>query len=167
MARFVFPLQPLLDERRRKEEEKQLAFLRVKAARDERSRELDRLAGVVRARGRALHECAMTGSAANLRLYDANLRYLECALQSHEKGGAETAAAFDRAAAELLDANRERRLIEKLKERRLQAFEREEARRDEVELDEANARRVALSSFDCVQDDIWRSFDFAQDDRGV
>jgi flagellar biosynthesis chaperone FliJ len=36
--------------------------------------------------------------------------------------------------------NRERRLIEKLKERRLQEFEREEARRDERELDEANAR---------------------------
>jgi len=153
MARFVFPLQPLLDERRRKEEEKQLAFLRVKAARDERSRELDRLAGAVRARGRALHQCAMTGSTANLRLYDANLRYLECALQSHERGRAETAAAFDRAAGELLDANRERRLIEKLKERRLQAFEREEARRDEVELDEANARRGALSSFDFAQDD--------------
>jgi flagellar protein FliJ len=141
MARFVFPLQPLLDERRRKEEAKQLAFVRVKAARDERSRELDRLAVALRARGRALHECAMTGSTAKLRLYDTNLRYLERALQSLEKGGAETSAAFDRAAAELLDANRERRLIEKLKERRLQAFEREEARRDELELDEANARR--------------------------
>jgi flagellar FliJ protein len=141
MARFVFPLQPLLDERRRKEDQKQLAFVRVKAARDERSRELDRLAGALRARGRALHECAMTGSTVNLLLYDANLRYLERALQSHERSSAESSAAFDRAAAELLDANRERRLIEKLKDRRLQAFEREEARRDELELDEANARR--------------------------
>ena len=141
MARFVFPLQPLLDERRRTEEEKQLAFVRVKAARDERSRELDRIAGALRTRGRALHECAMTGSAANLRLYDANLRYLERALQSHERCSAESAQAFDLAAAELLDANRERRLIEKLKERRFQEFEREEARRDELELDEANARR--------------------------
>jgi flagellar FliJ protein len=141
MARFIFPLQPLLDERRRKEEEKQLAFVRVKAARDEHSRELDRLAGALRIRGRALHECAMTGSTANLRLYDANLRYLERARQSHERRSAESVPALDRAAAELLDANRERRLIEKLKERRLQEFEREEARRDELELDEANARR--------------------------
>jgi flagellar export protein FliJ len=131
----------LLDERRRKEEEKQLAFVRVKAARDEHSRELDRLAGALRLRGRALHQCAMTGSTANLRLYDASLLYLERALQSHERRSAESAPALDQAAAELLDANRERRLIEKLKERRLQEFEHEEARRDELELDEANARR--------------------------
>jgi flagellar protein FliJ len=140
MARFVFPLQPLLDERRRKEEEMQLAFFRVKAARDERSRELDRLAAALRARGRALHECAMTGSAANLRLYDAHLRYLERAIDSGERCHTESTAAFDRATAELLDANRNRRLIEKLKERRLQEFDREEARRDELELDEANSR---------------------------
>ena len=141
MARFVFPLQPLLDERRRKEEEKQLAFFRVKAARDERSRELDRLSAALRARGRALHECAMTGSAANLRLYDAHLRYLERAIDSSERCSVESAASFDLAAAELLDANRDRRLIEKLKDRRLHEFEREEARRDELELDEANSRR--------------------------
>ncbi|HLY02576.1 MAG TPA: flagellar FliJ family protein [Candidatus Cybelea sp.] len=131
----------MLDERRRKEEEKQLAFVRVKTARDERVRECDHLTAALRARGRALHECAMTGPTANLRLYDANLRYLERALRSHERRNAESAPAFDRAAAELLDANRERRLVEKLKERRLQEFEREEARRDELELDEANARR--------------------------
>jgi flagellar FliJ protein len=139
MGRFVFPLQALLDERRRKEEEKQLAFVRVKAARDERSRELDRLAAALHVRGRALHQCVMTGSAANLRLYDAHLRYLERAIDSGERCHVDSTGAFDRAAAELLEANRERRLIEKLKERRLHEFEREEARRDELELDEANA----------------------------
>ncbi len=142
MGRFVFALQPLLDERRRKEEEKQLAFVRVKAACDERSHELDRLGGALRARGRALHECAMTGSAANLRLYDAHLRYLERAIDSGERCHAQSASAFDRAAAELVEANRERRLTEKLKERRLAEFEREEARRDELELDEANWLRM-------------------------
>jgi len=62
MARFVFPLQPLLDARRRKEEEKQRAFASAKAARDENVRDLGRLAGALRIGGRALHECAMTGS---------------------------------------------------------------------------------------------------------
>ncbi|MGC9991180.1 MAG: flagellar export protein FliJ [Candidatus Cybelea sp.] len=159
MARFVFPLQPLLDERRRKEKEKQLAFVRVKAACEERSRELDRLAGALRARGRALHEWAMTGSTAILRLYDAHLRYLARAIESGERCNVESAAAFDRAAADLLDANRERRLIEKLKERRLREFEREEARRDELELDEANARP---SSFDGACPERSRR---AQDDK--
>jgi flagellar FliJ protein len=149
MARFVFRLQPVLDERRRKEEEKQLEFARAKAARDEHSRELDRLAGALRARGRALHECAMTGSAANLRLYDAHLRYLERAIDSGERCHVDSTAALDRAAAELLEANRERRLIEKLKERRLHEFEREEARRDELELDEANARPSSALGMTC------------------
>jgi flagellar FliJ protein len=145
MARFVFPLQPLLDARRRKEEEKQRAFAGAKAARDENVRELERLSAALRIGAHALHECAMTGSAASLRLHDSHLRYLERTLQSCEKRSAESAPAFDRAASELYAANRERRLIEKLKERRLQEFEREEARRDERELDEANAR---LSSLD-------------------
>ncbi|MFZ0681497.1 MAG: flagellar export protein FliJ [Candidatus Cybelea sp.] len=140
MARFVFPLQPLLDVRRRTEEEKQRVFAGIKAARDENVRDLGRVAGALRIGGRALHECAMTGSTASLRLYDAHLRYLERALQSRERSNAESAPAFDRAASELYAANRERRRIEKLKERRLQEFEREEARRDERELDEANAR---------------------------
>ncbi|MFY9738991.1 MAG: flagellar export protein FliJ [Candidatus Cybelea sp.] len=139
MAPFVFPLQALLDARRRKEEEKQRAFARVKGARDENLRDLGRLAGALRTGGRALHECVMSGSTASLRLYDAHLRYLERTLQAREQSSAESAPAFDRAASELYAANRERRLIEKLKERRLHAFERDEARRDERELDEANA----------------------------
>jgi flagellar protein FliJ len=140
MTRFVFALQPLLDARRRTEEEKQRAFVRAKAARDENVRDLGRIAGALRLGGRALHECAITGSTSSLRVYDAHLRYLEQTLQSRERSNAESAPAFDRAASELCAANRERRLIEKLKERRLQEFEREEARRDERELDEANAR---------------------------
>jgi flagellar export protein FliJ len=90
-----------------------------------------------------MHECAMSGSAANLRLYDAHLRYLRRAIESSERCNVESAAAFARAAAELREANRERRLIEKLRERRLHEFEREEARRDELELDEANARMTS------------------------
>jgi flagellar biosynthesis chaperone FliJ len=48
--------------------------------------------------------------------------------------------ALDRAAQELRNANRERRVVEKLKARRLREFERAEARREELELQETNAR---------------------------
>jgi flagellar biosynthesis chaperone FliJ len=48
--------------------------------------------------------------------------------------------ACKRARDDLVAASRERRVVEKLKERRLRAFLAEEARRDELELDEANAR---------------------------
>jgi flagellar FliJ protein len=157
MARFVFPLQLLLDARRRKEEEKQGAFASAKAARDENVRDLGRLACAIRIGGRALHECAMTGSTASLRLYDAHLCYLERTLQSREQSNAESAPAFDLAASELYAANRERRLIEKLKERRVQEFEREEARRDERELDEANARSFVLRPSTALRMTLLRS----------
>jgi flagellar FliJ protein len=139
-ARFVFSLQPVLDERRRKEDETRHAFARAGQARNDDIREADRLGGALRARGRALHECAIAGSVASLRVHDAHLRYLERTMQSHERRSSQSATAFERAAADLLQANRERRLIEKLKERRRQEFEREEARLEELELDDANAR---------------------------
>jgi flagellar export protein FliJ len=138
-ARFVFSLQPLLDARRRREEDRQRAFARAREARDENLRELDSVTRAQRAGAIALHERAM-GGAAHLAVHDAHLRYLERTIQSRERRSAESARAFDRAAAELLAANRERRALETLEERRRREFEREQTRRDELELEDANRR---------------------------
>lgn len=138
---FVFRLQPLLDERKRIEQAKQHAFRLAAQTLEKNSRELERLARALRAGGAALHQCAVKGSTPHLRAYDGYLRYLERIVKSYQARNAESALALDRAAQELRHANRERRLVEKLKERRLQEFEQEEARRDELELQEANARR--------------------------
>ncbi len=138
---FVFRLRPLLDERKRIEETKRRAFARAAQAFEESSRELDRLTHALQAAERALHESALTGRVANLSVYDAHLRYLERIIDSHEAGNAVSASAVEHAAAELQSAHRDRRLVEKLKERRLQEYEREEARHDELELQETNARR--------------------------
>jgi flagellar biosynthesis chaperone FliJ len=140
-SRFVFRLQPLLDERRRIEQAKQRAFALAAQVLEKRSRDRDGLVRALRAGGRALHECAMRGSTDGARLYDAHLRYLERAVASCEQRNAESAIALDRAACELRNANRERRVVEKLKARRLQEFERADARREELELQETNARR--------------------------
>ncbi len=142
MARgFVFRLRPLLDERKRIEETKRRAFARAAQALEKNSRELDRLTHALHADEHALHESALRGSVANLCVYDAHLRYLERVMHSYEARNAVSASDFERAAAELQSANRDRRLVEKLKERRLQEYEHEEARHDEIELQEANARR--------------------------
>ncbi|MFY9719091.1 MAG: hypothetical protein WAK16_05540 [Candidatus Cybelea sp.] len=140
-SRFVFGLQPLLDERKRVEQTKQRAFALAARARENCLRDLDRLARALRAGSQALHECAMRGSTAGARVYDAHLRYLERAVASHEQRNAESVVALDRAAQELRNANRERRVVEKLKARRRQEFERAEAWREELELQETNARR--------------------------
>jgi flagellar biosynthesis chaperone FliJ len=138
---FVFRLQPLLDERKRVERAKQHAFALAAQALEKSSRELDRLALALRSGGYALHDCARYGSTAGLRTHDAHLRYLERLVASHEARNAESALALELAVQELHRANLGRRLVERLRERRLHEFEREEARRDELELQEANARR--------------------------
>lgn len=140
-SRFVFGLQPLLDERTRIEQTKQRAFTLAAWALEDCSRDLDHLGRELRAGGQALHECAMRGSTAGARVYDAHLRYLERAVASYDRRKAESVVALDRAAQELRDANRERRVVEKLKARRLQEFALAEARREELELQETNARR--------------------------
>jgi flagellar protein FliJ len=138
---FVFRLQMLLDERTRLERTKQHAFALAAQVLEKNSRELERLARALRAGGIALHQSALSGSTSHLRAHDAHLRFLERIVESYEARNLESALALDRAAQELLRANRERRLVEKLKERRRRAFEQEEARRDELELQDANAQR--------------------------
>ena len=78
---------------------------------------------------------------AALRLRDAHLRSLESALDRQRGRLVELEAAYERAREELMSASRERRVIERLKERRQCAFEAEQMRREALELDDANARR--------------------------
>ncbi len=138
-TRFVFALQPLLEARRRDEEEMQRALARAKHTRDGDSREVDRLSGALHSGSRALHECVMAGSTAELRVHDAYVCRLERTVRAQSQRSVETAIACERAAAQLLTANRERRLIEKLRERHKQEFEHEAARREELELQDSNA----------------------------
>jgi flagellar protein FliJ len=132
MARgFEFRLEPLLESRKRIEEEKRRSFAACLRALDECAREAGRL-DVLRAGCR---------DAADLRLRDAYLRRLDGRSEALEARHCALAAELDRTQEELAAASRERRLIEKLKERRRRAFDAQEARRDALELDDANARR--------------------------
>ncbi|HEX3370004.1 MAG TPA: flagellar export protein FliJ [Candidatus Cybelea sp.] len=161
-ARFVFSLQPLLEERRRREECNRQAFARAKRAREEALREMARLNGSLRQAGIALYGCALSGEFAGggVRFYDARLRFLAEAIEGQSERVARWGCDASLALAELTSAHRERLAVEKLRERRLREFRAEEARRDEMEIDEANSRLHALRQ---AQDDTGK---LAQDDTG-
>jgi flagellar FliJ protein len=140
-ATFRFSLEPLLDWRARIEEEKQRDFAACRRLLAECARELERLTGVHRECARQLAASVRANRVADLRLRDAHLRCLEAANAKERVRRTELQAACDRARAELIAASGERRVVEKLKERRRREFEAEALRRDEIELDESNARR--------------------------
>src|SRR5579863_768496 len=118
--RFVFGLQPLLEVRLREEGEKLRALARARETRD----------AIV---------CTLERCTLAPRL-DAHLRFWDAGTATHRRRLYESERAIARAAQELLEVNRARRALEMLKERRREAFEREEQRRDEREIEEANER---------------------------
>ncbi len=132
MARaFEFRLQPLLEQRRHAELERRRDFAACRRDLDGCDGEIAQLEA---ARRRATE-------AADLRLRDAYLRHLdtEAAALGSRRAALETAC--DRARDAVIAAGRETGVVEKLEQRRRQAFLAEEARKDELELDEGNARR--------------------------
>lgn len=117
---FEFRLEPLLEVRNRIEQ----------------ARERDLFAA-----RRRLDECEtrirQLGTARGVRLHAADVRLRDAYLRRANELEAAVAAARDA----LVEASRERRVIETLKERLRRAFDAEAARREELELDDANARR--------------------------
>jgi flagellar protein FliJ len=129
-AKFHFGLQPLLDLRKRIEEAKQEAFATKRREVDRHSHEVERLSAAL--------ACAAKGSRS-----PALPAYLDAAIGAQRRRVGELEAALEVARQELIGASRERRVIEKLCERRRREFEELRARREERELEEAN-RSIAL-----------------------
>lgn len=135
-------MEPLLEERRHREERKRQALAQAKRACDEGVQEMERLNGAVCEAGAALHGCVLSGESAGagLRFYDSRLRFLAGAIQWQGERVARRGCDVSAARAELIAAHRDRLVVEKLRERRLSEFRASEARRDEMEIDEANSR---------------------------
>jgi flagellar protein FliJ len=141
MGPFVFALEPLLELRVRVEKAKQSEFAaRARDLATER-RELERLNVAQSVSMMALGRAALARPALELRLADQALRQLARAIDAQHHRCQEVQIALERSRGELVVASRERRVLEKLKERRRRSFDAEEARREELELDEGNARR--------------------------
>jgi flagellar protein FliJ len=139
-ARFQFGLQPLLDWRSRVEEEKQRDFAAARRLLEECDRELERLAAEYAQAAKRLVASASTERTRELRLGDSYLRFIQAAMASERSRRCELQSACDRVRDALVVASRERRVIERLKERRRREFEAAEARWEELEIDESNAR---------------------------
>lgn len=147
--RFVFSLEPLLDSRRRSEEFKLQAFASAKRASDDGIREIERLNEAVRKTGVALHAGTIStvrttaSIGPNAGFYDARLRALACAIARQRDWVQRARDDVSKTRAELLSAHRERLVLEKVRSRRYDEFRAREAKRDEMEIDEANAQLAA------------------------
>jgi flagellar protein FliJ len=140
-AKFEFSLEPLLDRRKRVEEACQREFARRRNDFERGVRELESLRKLERRSAQALGDSARASATADLRLRDRHLASLEAAVAGEVRRCAQLEAACERARDELIAASRERRALDRLKERRLEASEAARERREELELEEANARR--------------------------
>jgi flagellar export protein FliJ len=128
-ARFHFALAPLLERRRLVEEEQQH---RCAVRQRERGTSLEEMKSVVGAlRAWTVASCSTPAA------YCADL---DAAIEAQRERLVTAEASLQRARNDLIVARRERRAIETLRERRRRAFEQEEARREELDLDETNAR---------------------------
>lgn len=121
--RFRFSLQPLLERNRRIEEDRRHAFAAAQRTLDDAREELQTLIHAV-----ATHP------------------YLDAAVAAQLCRIADLQAARESARQDFVAAARDRRVVEKLRERRLRAFESAAARSEELELDESN-RSVTTAAF--------------------
>jgi flagellar FliJ protein len=145
MKRFRFALQAVLDQRQRIEDEKQMVVAVKKRAVDEAEAELRRLNEEFRVNADVLRIRHSKLDTEELRLTYAHLQFLDRCIVSQIKVVAERRVALDRARAELLVASKDRKAVEKLKERRREAHDTEAMRLEQNEIDDGNARRYGRS----------------------
>jgi flagellar FliJ protein len=142
MTRFKFALQQVLHDRERTENEKQQLFAErrceLTAAEDELARlkvEFDRYSTVVRE-----EHAKLTGE--DLRRYYAYLEHLNRCMTMQQPIIAKCHAALERARQDLLGASKDRKVLEKLKDRRFELHRAAEAAREEAELEDAQGGRT-------------------------
>jgi flagellar protein FliJ len=141
VKRFSFALQPVLDHRKRIEDEKQLVVAVRKRALDEAEAERARLDNEFRRHAAILRDKHSELETRELQSIYAHLQFLDRCIVAQIRIVAERRVALDRARNELLAASKEKKVVEKLKERRREAFVQEEQRVEQKELDDGNARR--------------------------
>jgi flagellar FliJ protein len=141
MKKFTFTLQPVLEHRERIEDEKQqVVALRLRALK-EAEQELERLNAEFRLYSERLQLEHKRLKIEDLRLHYAHLQFLDRNIVAQIRVLAERRVALDRARVDLQAASKERKVVERLKEKRREAHAAEESRIEQNELDDANNRR--------------------------
>ncbi|MBV8488942.1 MAG: flagellar export protein FliJ [Candidatus Eremiobacteraeota bacterium] len=139
--KFAFALQPVLEHRKRIEDEKKQTLALRQRAVDEAKRELERLNDEFRHHTSELRRRHRELRLEELRLHYAHLQFLDRTIEVQIRVVAERQAAAERARLELVEASKNRKVVDKLKDRRRAAFVAEELRVEQLELDDGNARR--------------------------
>lgn len=141
MRKFAFALEPVLGHRERLENEKQqvlAARQRELAAAEE---EMARLNADYKRFSTVLREDHATLSTDELRWHYAHLEYLDRCITMQYGVIAQRRSAVERARLDLVEASKDRKVIEKLKGKRLLEHRAREAAFEQKELDDANNRR--------------------------
>lgn len=141
MRRFVFALEAVLGVRERAEERRRETMLARRRELETARAEVKRLDAEYRAHADVLRGQHRSLDAGDLRLHYAHVEYLDRQITAQMRTVADRAAAFERARIELLTASKERKVVEKLKERRRDAHVAEEQRVEQKDVDDGNARR--------------------------
>jgi flagellar protein FliJ len=142
MARkFRFALTPVLDHRQRIEDEKKQTVALRQVAYDAALAELTRLNDEFRDNAAFLRERHRDLEIEDLRSNYAHLQFLDRVIDAQTRAVAERKAELDRARDALLAAAKDRKVVERLRERRKNAFVAEELRVEQNELDDGNARQ--------------------------
>lgn len=144
--KFKFSLEAVLEARKRVEEQKQQVVAERLRAQEVSERELARLNDAFRASSEKLRKDHRELDAEGLRTFYAHVQFLDRAITAQIRIVAERRYAVDRARAELLEASKERKVVEKLKERRRESFVLEGIRIEQIELDDGNARRFGRAA---------------------
>lgn len=143
MKKFRFALEPVLEMRRRTEDDRKAVLAARQRELDAALAELAHLNGRYREHSEMLREDHRSLAAEDLRLHYAHVDFLSRAIEAQLAAVARHRAAVERARGDLLEAAKERKAVEKLKERRREAHAETERRVEQNELDDANARRHA------------------------
>ncbi len=136
---FRFRLDPVLGQRERVEQERAGEHARVLAAQLAAERARDELVARREGARDSLVSHALL-DAETLRATYAHLGYLDRAIRAAQQHADACAAESARSQARLIEAARDRKVIETLKDRRREAFVRQASLAEQRELDDQNAR---------------------------
>jgi flagellar FliJ protein len=142
-TRFRFRLDPVLAHRERLVEECRRAFALKERDLADAEAEAQRLQIEREAQRAALTADHARFDVDRLRATYAHLAFLDRAIDEHAERVAACRAEAVRAQQQLVVAERDRKVLETLKERRYETFAADAAQADQLEVDDQNARRYA------------------------
>ncbi|MDP9017932.1 MAG: flagellar export protein FliJ [Candidatus Eremiobacteraeota bacterium] len=141
--RFRFALDPVLEHRKRIEDQRRQELALAQLALNAATAELLRLLEEFRKNSNILREDHKTFDVEQLRLHYAHLEFLDRAITAQEAVVAQRKAEHAQTRLRLLEASKEKKALDKLKTRRQEAHVAAEAIVDQRELDDSNARRYS------------------------